>query len=99
MTPTQTAILAFLREHPRASYREIVAGCALSSTSVAAYNLGVLERLGLVRAGGFGKARQAEAVGADPLRDAVAAALGAAQPCECGVVVPAELWGVLRALV
>lgn len=32
-------ILAYIRAHPNCSYREIVAGCGLSSTSVATYHV------------------------------------------------------------
>lgn len=41
-------ILAYIRAHPHCSYREIVAGCGLSSTSVAKYHVRQLGAAGLV---------------------------------------------------
>ena len=41
-------ILAYIRAHPNCSYREIVAGCGLSSTSVATYHVRLLVAAGLV---------------------------------------------------
>ena len=49
------AILRYLRQRREpypASYREIQAACGLSSTSVVSYNLGKLERAGLVTRNG-----------------------------------------------
>lgn len=44
----QPQILAYIRAHPHCSYREIVAGCGLSSTSVAKYHVRQLVAAGLV---------------------------------------------------
>jgi len=45
---TQTRILSYIRAHPHCSYREIVAGCGVSSTSVARYHVQRLVAAGLV---------------------------------------------------
>ena len=42
------SILAYIRTHPHCSYREIVAACGLSSTSVARYQVRKLIAAGLV---------------------------------------------------
>ena len=41
-------ILAYIRAHPHCSYREIVAACGISSTSVAKYHVRHLVAAGLV---------------------------------------------------
>lgn len=43
-------ILAYIRQHPHCSYREIARDCGLSSTSVAAYHVRPLIAAGLVAA-------------------------------------------------
>ena len=42
------SILAYIQQHPHCSYREIVAACGLSSTSVARYQVRKLVAAGLV---------------------------------------------------
>lgn len=77
MTDTRlTAVLDYIRQHPGATYREIVAGCGLSSTSVAAFHVQRLAARGLVSLGMPGAARQIRATGEDPLRAAVRRAVG-----------------------
>lgn len=45
---TQNRILSYIRAHPHCSYHEIVAGCGVSSTSVARYHVQRLVAAGLV---------------------------------------------------
>ena len=76
MTPRQAAILAYLRTHPRASYREIAWGCEVSAISVVRYNVRKLAVQGKLTLGGTGKARSIEIT--DPAQGDAASALAQA---------------------
>lgn len=94
-TDKDTRILAYLRRHPRASYREIAAACGLSSTSVASYQVSRLVERGLVRRGPYHHARALMVVGVDPLREAAALLLERAERQGGAAVVP---WVAIEAL-
>lgn len=42
--PTRDRILAYILEHPVATYRQIATACKISSTSVVAHHIKVTER-------------------------------------------------------
>lgn len=95
MTDKTTRVLAYLRQRPHATYREIAAACGLSSTSVAAYQVSALERRGLVRRGPERQARSLEVVGSDPLREAARLLLERTERQGGAAVVP---WVAIEAL-
>lgn len=49
LAPRDRAILAHLWRHPRSSYREMMAGCAIPSTDRVHYRLGRLNHLGYIK--------------------------------------------------